>query len=52
MERLAGVEIRLLLSMRCHNFTMELATKRSAIREVLAFTMMPSAMPVRLRSRG
>ena len=52
MERLAGAEIWLLLSMLCRNFTMELATERSAIREVLAFTMMPNAMPARLRSRG
>jgi hypothetical protein len=51
-RQLAGVEIRLVLSMLCRSFTMELATERSAIREVLAFTMMPSAMPVRLRSRG
>jgi cytochrome P450 len=51
-RELAGVEIRLVLSMLCRNFTMELATERSAIREVMAFTMMPSAMPVRLRSRG
>jgi cytochrome P450 len=50
-RQLAGVEIRLVLSMLCRNFTMELATERESIKEVLAFTMMPSAMPVRLRSR-
>jgi cytochrome P450 len=50
-RQLAGLEIRLVLSMLCRNFTMELATERDSIKEVLAFTMMPSAMPVRLRSR-
>jgi cytochrome P450 len=50
-RQLAGVEIQLVLSMLCRNFTMELATERESIKEVLAFTMMPSAMPVRLRSR-
>jgi hypothetical protein len=50
-RQLAGIEIRLVLSMLCRNFTMELATERESIKEVLAFTMMPSAMPVRLRSR-
>ncbi len=51
-RQLAGVEIRLVLSMLCRNFTMELASDRDAIREVMAFTMMPSAMPVRLRARN
>ena len=50
-RQLAGVEMRLVLSMLCRNFTMELATERESIKEVMAFTMMPSAMPVRLRSR-
>ena len=50
-RQLAGIEMRLVLSMLCRNFTMELATERESIREVMAFTMMPSAMPVRLRSR-
>ena len=50
-RQLAGVEIRLVLSMLCRNFTMELATERESIGEVMAFTMMASAMPVRLRSR-
>jgi len=51
-RQLAGVEIRLVLSMLCRHFTMELATERESIREVMAFTMMPSAMPVRLQIRG
>jgi cytochrome P450 len=48
-RHLAGVEIRLVLSMLSRNFSVELATDRAAIREVANFTMMPSAMPVRLK---
>ncbi len=48
-RHLAGVELRLVLSMLARNFTMELATDPASIKEVLAFTMMPSSMPVRLR---
>jgi cytochrome P450 len=50
-RHLAGVEIRLVLSMLARNFTMRLAVEPEAIREVMAFTMMPSAMPVRLARR-
>lgn len=50
-RHLAGVELRLVLSMLARNFSMELAADRSAIREILAFTMMPSQMPVRLKAR-
>jgi len=49
-RHLAGVELRLVLSMLSRNFSVELATDPSEISEVLAFTMMPSAMPVRLKS--
>ena len=48
-RHLAGVELRLVLSMLARNFTMELATDPASVKEVLAFTMMPSAMPVRLK---
>lgn len=49
-RHLAGVELRLVLSMLARNFSIELATDASAIREVAAFTMMPSSMPVHLKS--
>jgi len=51
-RHLAGVEIRLVLSMLARNFTMQLAIEPAAIREVMAFTMMPSEMPVRLTPRA
>jgi cytochrome P450 len=47
---LAGVEMRLVLSMLSRNFSMELATSPGSIKEIAAFTMVPSAMPVRLES--
>ncbi len=48
---LAGVEMRLVLSMLMRNFSLSLAVDPARIREVLAFTLMPSAMPVRLVPR-
>ena len=48
-RHMAAVELRLVLSMLARNFSMELAVDRDAIKEVLAFTMMPSTMPVRLK---
>jgi cytochrome P450 len=50
-RHLAAVELRLVLSMLARNFSMELAVDPATIEEVLAFTMMPSTMPVRLKSR-
>lgn len=50
-RHLAGVEIRLVLSMLLRHFTLQLAVDPAAVREVMAFTMMPSAMPVRLALR-
>jgi cytochrome P450 len=47
---LAGVEMRLVLSMLARNFSVELATSPGSIKEIAAFTMMPDTMPVRLRS--
>ena len=49
-RHLAGVELRLVLSMLARNFSMEPAGDLSSVEEVMAFTMMPSAMPVRLKS--
>lgn len=51
-RHLAGVEIRLVLSMLARNFTLQLDADPASIREVMAFTMMPSAMPVRLAERA
>ncbi len=51
-RHLAGVEIRLVLSMLARNFAMRLDVEPAAIREVMAFTMMPSEMPVRLSPRA
>ncbi len=50
-RHLAGVELRLVLSMLVRNFTLELATDAASIRETMSFTMVPSHMPVRLRLR-
>ncbi len=47
-RHLAGVELRLVLSMLARNFSVELAADPASIREVMAFTMTPSRMPVRL----
>ena len=47
---LAGVEMRLVLSMLSRNFSIELATSPGSIKEIAAFTMMPNTMPVRLES--
>jgi cytochrome P450 len=47
-RHLAGVELRLVLSMLARNFTVEPTTDTDSAKEVLNFTMMPSAMPVRL----
>jgi cytochrome P450 len=47
---LAGVEMRLVLSMLSRNFSMELETSPGSIKEIAAFTMMPNTMPVRLES--
>jgi cytochrome P450 len=47
---LAGVEMRLVLSMLSRNFSMELAISPGSIKEIAAFTMMPNTMPVQLES--
>lgn len=48
---LAGLEMRLVLSMLMRHFDIELAVDRSRIKEVLDFAMTPSEMPVRLKLR-
>jgi cytochrome P450 len=51
-RHLAGVEVRLVLSMLMRSFRVTLAADPASIDEVMAFTMMPSAMPVRLHARA
>lgn len=48
---LAAVEMRLVLSMLMANFSIRMAVDPSTIREITAFTMVPSAMPVHLSAR-
>lgn len=50
-RHLAGVEIRLVLAALTRHFRFELATDPASIREVMAFTMTPNLMPVRLTPR-
>jgi cytochrome P450 len=50
-RHLAGVEMRLVLSMLMRNFSLRLDIDPARIQEVLAFTMMPRRMPVRLALR-
>lgn len=50
-RHLAVVEMRLVLSMLMKGFRVELACAPDELREVLAFTMMPERMPVRLHAR-
>ncbi|TDN69928.1 cytochrome P450 [Paraburkholderia sp. BL10I2N1] len=48
---LAGVEMRLIVSMLVAHFRIELTIDPAKIKEVSAFTMVPARMPVRLRFR-
>ncbi|MGF6599931.1 cytochrome P450 [Paraburkholderia sp. GAS448] len=48
---LAGVEMRLIVSMLVAHFRIELTIDPAEIKEVSAFTMVPARMPVRLRFR-
>jgi cytochrome P450 len=50
-RHLATQEMRLVVSMLARSFYIELAADPTEIREVQAFTMGPSKMPVRLRLR-
>jgi cytochrome P450 len=50
-RHLAGVEMRLVLSMLMRHFRIELACDPASIEEVTAFTVTPSRMPVRLTRR-
>ncbi|SAL29381.1 cytochrome P450-like protein [Caballeronia choica] len=51
-RHLANVEMRLILSMLAANFEVSIAADPATIREVSAFTMVPSAMPVNLKMRA
>jgi cytochrome P450 len=51
-RHLAGIEMRLVLSMLMRHFEIELACDPKEIDEVCAFTVVPSRMPVRLRLRS
>jgi cytochrome P450 len=50
-RHLAGVEMRLVMSMLTRSFRVELACERSAIRDRCMFTVGPERMPVRLHRR-
>ncbi|WP_260330700.1 cytochrome P450 [Paraburkholderia sp. Cpub6] len=50
-RHLASVEMRLVLSMLIANFSVRMAVDPDTIKEVTAFTMVPSAMPVHLSTR-
>lgn len=50
-RHLAGVEVRLVLAMLMSQFRVALAVDPGTVREVLAFTMTPDTMPVRLQMR-
>jgi len=51
-RHLAGVEIRLVLSMLMREFSVSLAVDPASVREVMAFAMGPNGMPVMLRPRA
>jgi cytochrome P450 len=51
-RHLAGVEMRLVLSMLMNRFSIQIAGDPSAIKEISAFTMVPSTMPVQLSVRA
>lgn len=51
-RHLAGVEVRMVLSMLLRHFEVELACRPEEIREVQHFTVTPDRMPVRLRARA
>ncbi len=51
-RHLASVEMRLVLSMLMANFSIQIAVDPGTIKEISAFTMVPSAMPVRLSVRS
>lgn len=51
-RHLANVEMRLVLSMLAANFEISLAVDPATIKEVSAFTMVPSRMPINLKPRA
>lgn len=50
-RHLASVEMRLVLSMLMSNFSVRMAVDPDTIKEVAAFTMVPSTMPLHLSAR-
>ncbi len=50
-KNLAMLEMKLVLSMIFKNFTVELTTPNSKIKEIMAFTLMPNKFEVSLKSR-
>jgi cytochrome P450 len=48
---LAGAEMRLVLSTLLRDFRLELACAPGEVQELMAFTMLPDRMPVRLLPR-
>ena len=50
-KNLAMLELKLVLSMLMKNFKIELVTPKDEVREIMAFTMMPSAFKVKLIKR-
>lgn len=51
-RNLALLEIRTVLAMLCRNFDVELVDPHKEVEELLAFTMMPTNLMVRLRQRA
>ncbi len=50
-KNLAMLELKLVLSMLMKNFKIELATPKDDVKEIMAFTMMPSTFKVKLTKR-
>ena len=50
-KNLAMLEMKLVLSMLAKNFSIELITPKEEVKEVMAFTMMPSSYQVKLVKR-
>jgi len=51
-KNLAMLEMKLVLSMLMKNFKLEMVTPKEDVKEIMAFTMMPSAFKVRLVKRN
>jgi cytochrome P450 len=51
-KNLAILEMKLVLSMLAKNFTLEMITPEEDLKEIMAFTMMPSAFKVKITARS